>query len=197
MTKFGRKFDVRQPKKIIRIYAEGKKTEPNYLNSIKKELRLSEIDIRVHGMGDHTLPLVNRVIEDKKTEKEETEWWVVFDRDDHEDFDNSIKKASKNGINTAYSNESFELWFILHFEYLTTSNGRTSFSPKLSKHLGVKYEKEKTDVYTLIKDKESVAIRNASRLEKLHDSNRVFSPVKRDPSTTVYKLVERLRELKK
>jgi len=51
-------------------------------------------------------------------------------------------------------------------------------------------------VYSLIKDKESVAIRNAKYLEAEYEKAEVSSLIKRDPSTTVYQLVEQLRALK-
>lgn len=201
MSSFSRKPSIRKPRKVLRIYTEGTKTEPNYFNSIKDELRLSEIDIRVHGVSgfdNHTLPLVEGIIERKDKEEDgfETEWWVVFDKDDHADFNKAIELARTNGINVAYSNESFELWFILHFEFLQSSLGRDKFEAKLTKLLGRKYEKNSSDIYELIKDKEADAMRNAKKLEETHDSAKVISPGKRDPSTLVYKLVERLRALK-
>ncbi len=197
MALFSRKIATLVPKKVIRIFTEGEKTEPDYFNSIKDELRLNEIDIKVHGLGDHTMPLVEYVIERKNEEKDtDTEWWVVFDRDDHDHFNQAIQKAESESINVAYSNECFELWFILHFEFLHTSIGREKYYKKLTTLLSKKYDKKSSDTFSLIKDKEAIAIRNAKTLEKQHDSDgtNVFS--KRDPSTTVYKLVEKLQALK-
>lgn len=200
MSRFNRKENNRKPNKVIRIYTEGEKTEPDYFNSIRTELRLQEIDVRVNGCGDHTLSLVQWVL-DRKNEvegsDEETEWWVVFDKDDHTGFDEAIKFAQDNSINVAYSNECFELWFILHFEYLNTAIGRKSYNTKLTELLGKKYDKKGPNVYPLLRDKENVAIRNAKRLEKDHSDLAILSPEKRDPSTTVYLLVEKLRSLKK
>ncbi|MBU6231843.1 RloB domain-containing protein [Patescibacteria group bacterium] len=199
MSRFARKENTRKPKRVIRIYTEGKKTEPNYFNSIKDELKLTTIEIKVDGRGDHTLSLVEWVIDRKNAETDkdlETEWWVVFDRDDHDDFNKSIELALANGVQPAYSNECFELWFILHFEFLNTSIGRDKFEPKLSKLLGRKYDKSTSDIYELIKDKEASAIRNAKRLHEQHDKAGTTSHSKRDPSTHVHKLVERLRSFK-
>lgn len=198
MTRFPRKLNTQSPRKVFRVYTEGKKTEPNYFGAIKDELRLSEIDIKVHGMGDHTVSLVEWVIERKNEEDAslETEWWVVFDKDDHKDFNRAIDLAESKNIHAAYSNECFELWFILHFEFLQTSLGRNNFESKLTKLLGKKYGKNSSDIYELIKDKENDAIRNAEKLEEMHDKQGVVSQEKRDPSTAVHKLVERLRLLK-
>lgn len=197
MSTFSRKTSGRKINKVIRIFTEGEKTEPNYFGAIKTELRLSEIDIKIHGIGDHTMSLVDYVINEKKKEDDmyPTEWWVVFDKDDHSHFNQSIEKAQSNGIQVAYSNESFELWFILHYDYLDSALTREKINEKLEQKLGRKYAKS-FDIYPVIKDKESEAIRNAKNLEKMYDESSIISFEKRNPSTTVYKLVEALRNLK-
>jgi len=57
--------------------------------------------------------------------------WCVFDRDFEETeeriakgnvaFDQSIKMANENGISVAWSNDSFELWVLLHFQDIDNS----------------------------------------------------------------------------
>jgi len=198
-SRFSRKQNTQELRKVIRIYTEGAKTEPNYFNSIKDELRLNEIDIKVDGRGDHTVSLVEWVIERKEElsgTDEDTEWWVVFDKDNHSGFNQAIERAVAEGINVAYSNECFELWFILHFEFLNTAIGRTKYYEKLTELLSRKYEKNTSDIYGLLKDKEATAIKNARKLEKIHFVSGVTSYEKMDPSTSVYKLVERLRSFK-
>ena len=156
-SRFSRKQNTREPRKVIRIYTEGAKTEPNYFNSIKDELRLNEIDIKVDGRGDHTVSLVEWVIERKNElsgTDEDTEWWVVFDKDDHSGFNQAIERAKSEKIEAAYSNECFELWFILHFEFLNTAIGRNKYYEKLTGLLSKKYDKSTSDIYNLIKSNE-------------------------------------------
>lgn len=199
MSRFLRKQNNRKLNKVIYIYSEGKETERKYFEAIKGELRLPTIQIKPIGTGYNTKSLVEFVIDKKYPEEEgvETEWWVVFDEDGHKkQFDDAIALAKRNGINVAYSNECFELWFILHFGYLENDIGRVNYNKKLDILLGTKYEKNLSNMYALIKDKESGAIRNAKKLEKDHDGAGVTSHHKRTPSTTVYLLVERLRALK-
>src|ERR1035437_10683539 len=109
MSRFTRKLSTRRLKKVIRIYTEGEKTEPNYFNSIRDELRLNEIDIKVRAIRGQTLRLVQDVIKIKKDEHVDevalTDWWVVFDRDDGSKFNEAIELAGKNGIEVAYSND--------------------------------------------------------------------------------------------
>ncbi|MCC6520852.1 RloB domain-containing protein [Candidatus Nomurabacteria bacterium] len=197
-SRFSRKQNIQEPRRVIRVFTEGTKTEPNYFNSIRNELRLNEIEIKVDGLKRSTTSLVEWVIERKNElsrTDEDTEWWVVFDRDDHTGFNQAIQKAEVEGINVAYSNECFELWFILHFEFLNTAIGRTKYYEKLTELLSQKYDKSTSDIYDLIKDRESIAIRNAKNLEKMHSDAGIASCEKMDPSTSVYKLVERFRSL--
>ncbi|MDZ7878813.1 MAG: RloB family protein [Saprospiraceae bacterium] len=54
--------------------------------------------------------------------------WCVFDRDrepnDGKDtaFNDSIRTANAKGIKTAWSNDDFELWILLHFEDVDPNN---------------------------------------------------------------------------
>lgn len=198
MQRFKRKYNTINQKNIIHIFTEGEKTEPDYFNSIKDDLRLNEIDIKIYGKGDHTMSLVESVIKIKNESKNcnGDEWWVVFDRDNHLGFNQAIEIAEKNKIYAVYSNECFELWFILHFEFLNTSIGREAYYDKLTNLFGNKYDKKKSVNYEILKCKESDAIRNAKKLDKIYEDQGVTSCEKRDPSTQVYKLVERLRVLK-
>lgn len=194
-----RKRNVRRPNKVIRIYTEGEQTEPNYLNAIKSELRLFEVDIKVTGLADHTDSLVNRVIDDMDRiakSDEDTEWWVVFDKDDHPNFNKAIQLATSKGIKVAYSIECFEHWIVLHYEFLNTSTPRNKLSEKISELIGKKYEKCDKSIYDLIRPRESQAIRWAKKLEEHHDTANISSHSRRQPSTTMYKLVESLRSLK-
>lgn len=191
----GRKYEIKKERKVVYIYSEGEVTEPQYFTSIKRELRLPEVHIELIGTGFNTISLVKHVLTERGVQNDESEWWVVFDKDDHVNFNQAIQNAEASGLKVAYSNECFELWFILHFEYLQTALGGARFKDKLTGLLSAKYKKN-MDVYTLIKGRESEAIRNARNLEKMHDDNSATSKQDRVPSTTVYKLVERLRLLK-
>ncbi len=190
--------------KIVRIFTEGD-TERYYFESIRDELRLRDVSIEIIPMGTHhPKSIMASIVKEKcalSREDEEdckTEWWAVFDRDKHPGFNDVINLAKQHSdIYVAYSNVCFELWILLHFQYMEAAIGQRDYCKKLSVLLGKKYEKNDTDIYDLIKDKEPVAIKNAKKLEAMHNKNGVKSPFRRDPSTTVYRLVERLRRLKK
>lgn len=207
-NRFKRKSNIRLENKYIYIFTEGEETEPNYFESKKREIRKSTIHIEIYGKGHNTLSLVDYVLDFLSKRKillsnnsDSDECWVVFDRDSFEkyDFDNAIAKAGANGIKVAYSNESFELWFLLHFKYLTTALNRDQINEKLNEIIKKKhkidYAKNSTKMYSYIMDLENDAIRNAKNLlSKEHCGVKLCSD--KNPSTTVHLLVESLNNLK-
>ena len=188
-----RKTAFRQQKKSLLIVCEGQKTEPNYFRSFC----ISSLKVEVVGTGRNTGSLVDYTI-DLKEKEDYDQIWCVFDKDSFEDnqFNDAVNKAEKNKFRVAYSNESFELWYILHFEYLHSAIPRTGYISKLSHLLGRRYVKRDKDMYDLLLDKQRTAIRNSERLLDSYASQSV--PSSRNPSTTVHLLVRELnRHMKK
>jgi hypothetical protein len=185
------------------IYCEGVNTEPEYFNSFPVMPEAQAI-----GLSRSGLSLVEKVIElmEKQKEKDpDQQVWVVFDRDirysdgkkGDADFNKAIKLAHEKGIKCAYSNDCFELWFILHREYQQSALNRTQYYEKLSKWLNFNYEKLgkgkdfAKSLYAKFEPQLETAIRNAEKLHKSHSNNEYHQ---QNPCTTVYKLVEELRK---
>lgn len=205
--RFKRSTHRRKQYSFIYIFTEGERTEPIYFESKKKEIRRNDVKIEIKGKGYNTTSLVDFTLDFIKKENIDLrmdECWVVFDKDDfNKDFDNAINKAEKNGLEVAYSNEAFELWFLLHFNFMSSAIGRKDYNRKLTENFrklteDKKYKYDKVEsVYPLIKiikNKESDAIRNAKKLLEQHKKEKSF--LKKNPSTTVYLLVEKLNNLK-
>jgi hypothetical protein len=125
--------------------------------------------------------------------------WVVFDRDSFpaDDFDNAITKAQNDNIKTAWSNEAFELWYVLHFEYRTTAMPRAEYQYKLSTCMGRRYAKNASDMHQVLASmgSQASAIKWAQRLHKEATDAHV-TPANANPCTTVYQLVEVLNAFK-
>lgn len=127
----------------------------------------------------------------KSTRYNNIETWIVIDKD-HFDIDNVITKALKQKIKVAYSNVCFEVWYALHFQYTTAQNNAKQWERLCKKYLKVpSYSKtknynEKLTMYT------QTAIANAKRLENFHSAQDL--PSKKNPYTSVYKLVDFLLE---
>lgn len=58
--------------------------------------------------------------------------WVVFDKDDFDDFDKAIQTANSKGYQVAWSNQSFEYWIYLHFYYSNAALHRNQWIKKLN-----------------------------------------------------------------
>ncbi len=180
-----RKVDTREVRQRFLIVCEGEKTEPNYFRSFRVPKNVAEID--VHGLGENPSKLVQSAKELKEQEDYD-QVWCVFDRDSWtvEDFNNAIKNANAQGFKVAYSNEAFELWYVLHFEFLNTGIPRSDYLRKLTSLLSRTYQKNSETIYDELFEKQSIAIRNAENLLKQYDPH---NPVRDNPSTTVHLLV--------
>lgn len=199
-------FHYRQRKSIplrnirdtILIVCEGEQTEPNYFNAFSEDNNL-KIDIEIEGTGYNTDSLVKKAIrlkeERENTNKPYIEVWCVFDRDDFKkvNFNNAFELAKQNGIKIAYSIECFELWYLLHFKYMKSAISRRQYISNLNKLMTTGYTKNNPKTYYLLKDKQSTAIKYAKRLLNEYYTEKLYD---RNPSTTVFKLVERLNEFK-
>ena len=183
-----RKLETKEPKERFLIVCEGSKTEPNYFRSF----RVPRDVVEVHGLGEYPSTLVRSATDLKNKDGDDYDQiWCVFDRDSWtlENFNNARSSATSQGFRVAYSNEAFELWYILHFEYLNTGIPRKDYIRKLSLLLGKKYEKNSETIYDELLDKQPTAIRNAKKLLTEYDPH---VPAKDNPSTTVHLLVQEL-----
>lgn len=195
-----RKVNIRTVNLIILIVCEGEKTEPNYFKSITKTKYTDVMKVDVEGEGRNTVSLVKKAIEIRdKSIKTYDRVWAVFDKDSFADFNDAINLAKKNKIQSAWSNESFELWYCLHLNYLDNAVSRSQYIDILEKEIQkrtnnkeYRYMKNDPNMYSLLKGigSENQAIKNAKKLEASFDGDSNFES--HNPCTMVYKLVEEL-----
>jgi len=185
-----RKVDTREVRQRFLIVCEGEKTEPNYFRNFRVPKNVAEIDVQ--GLGENPSKLVQSAKELKKQEDYD-QVWCVFDRDSWtvEDFNNAIINCNAQGFKVAYSNEAFELWYVLHFEFLNTGIPRSDYRQKLTSLLGREYQKNSETIYDELFEKQSIAIRYAENLLRQYDPH---NPVRDNPSTTVHLLVQELNK---
>lgn len=131
-----------------------------------------------------------------------TQIWCVFDKDDFnaDDFDNAINRAKGHPfLRAAWSNEAFELWYVLHFQYLDAAPGyaagpaRAYYKARLTKLLRplgrTKYEKNDPTLYVLLGPQRlQTAMGYARRLQAFHPIGTPFHQCLL--ATTVHELVE-------
>ena len=170
------------------IVCEGKKTEPNYFNGLKKKINEkygNKVDvlipnIEVKGTGKNTTDLVKYTQKYVNySSKVYGQVWVVFDKDDYND--EQFNKAIENcDYNACWSNPNFELWLLAHLKTVTRKTNLTkNFND--------------TDIFEKVTKDGKIhnAIRNCEYMESL---NKLEKASERNPMTKVYKIVDGLKE---
>jgi hypothetical protein len=125
---------------------------------------------------------------------------VVFDKDDFKksDFNEAIRKAEELGYIVAWSNESFELWFLLHFIYIDCAIKRSEYIKKLKEIIEKEsknkytYEKNSEDNFNIIMQYGSLkeAVSRSNKLLDIHKHETSFA--NKNPATNVVEIVETL-----
>lgn len=207
-----RKHGYKNPKaNSFLIVTEGERTEPLYFRGMMKLIKekvggnievveAPVIDIYGEGCGTGRLiGAAERIVKRAKIIYQNV--WVVFDKDDFEDFDQAIKMGIEKGYKVAWSNQSFEYWLFLHFHYSDSALCREKWTEKLDEifsmyRLGAgKYQKNYEDIYHMVDiyDGVNTAVKNAKRrMAGYEESGK--KPSEYDPGTNVYKLVEELKK---
>lgn len=207
-----RNYGYRQPRaNSFLIVTEGERTEPLYFKEMQMRIKNKmggSIDIyempiiEISGEGCSTTSLIEKA--DELVSKARLIYqnvWIVFDKDDFSDFDSAIKEGENRGYHIAWSNQSFEYWLFLHFEYSDSALHRNEWNDKLTglfKKYGLgkeEYHKNNERIYQMVDSYGGVnlAIKNAKRrMSGFNQSN--CKPSEYDPGTTVHLLIEDLKK---
>jgi 5S rRNA maturation endonuclease (ribonuclease M5) len=200
------KIETEATNRTILIVCEGQ-TEELYFKSFP----VVSLRVEAMGIGQSKLKLVETTAQLRKKEKYE-EVWCVFDMDYKvdesnckSDFDNAIAKAIQLKMKVAYSNDTFELWFYLHYEYTNQHNHRTFYYEQLGNFWEMNYEKDgKRQKFAyqnynrLIEDPKSNQQQAIERAKKLYKDKNYLPFHQQNPVTKVFELVELLnKNLKK
>lgn len=205
-AKAARKRKVATRDKIVRflIVCEGERTEPNYFKELVKD-RYSEVrSEEIVGEGRSTCALVKRTEEirdmlERQRQLKFDRVWVVFDKDDFNDFNEAIVLAESKGYGAAWSNEAFELWYLLHFVYLDSAISRADYIKKLENEIrkadgcgDFRYRKNAPGIYRLLQriGNESQAKLRAAKLRAMFADTPDYKS--HMPCTCVDLLVEEL-----
>lgn len=191
-----KKRRIRRVRRIL-ILCEDTKSSRDYLDRFPHDKDQVEIDCIGTGMNTDSL-MENAIDRAKKARDEGAPYervWVVFDKDDFppKNFNRAFDLArAHNEITPCWSNECFEIWYLLHFHYRDTAIGRNDLWPEISDLLKEKYDKADDTLHSKLDEKLETALKNA---KKLAFQNRVIGDSRRNPSTRVHELVEALRKL--
>jgi len=223
-TKSKSKFKVPD----IIISCEDAVSAPAYFKKIidtliiNKQITQDSFVVVPHDGGTQPSKVLDRLkkYSDKngKTYRNFQHKWIVIDRDvvrvnggghTKEDFNNAIINAKRLNVEVAYSNDSFELWYLLHFDYIPTPFLRDEINKKLVKKLkekepykfsqlnknNIKQENYTKHIFDELLELQENAIKNARKLLESYSAE--HNPESANPSTTVHQLIEILNSLNK
>ncbi len=227
---FQRKINDKITVPDIIIACEDSVSSPTYFQKIidkliddKKITQDSFIIVPHSGKTHPTGVLENLKNYSDKNNKKYTDFehkWIVIDRDIErtnggghtaEDFNNALRNAKRKrkdlNIEVAYSNDSFELWYLLHFNYRDTAISRDDIIKKVIEELkkiepykfaklnknNIKENNYTKMIFETLLDKQETAIINAKNL--LISYGNSHNPEQNNPSTRVHILVEILNKL--
>lgn len=189
------------------IVTEGTKTEPKYFNEVAELINRKyrgRIVIKIEGEGKSTLALLEaaKSYASQRIVNPYKHVWLIYDKDDFppESFNKTETECnrisnSRTIFHALWSNQCIELWFLLHFIYFDSDIIRDEYYDKLSEHIqkidGSKYEKNRDDIYTILKPYQGTAIRNAKKLICTYYEN--TTPSKMSPATKVFEIFEKLQ----
>ena len=227
---FMRTINNRYKRGNIIIACEDSVSSPAYfkimIDQLIKEKKITPDSIVIVAHDGATHP--TGVLDNLKNYKDESGRkysdfdykWIVIDRDIEkvngaghttEDFNNALKntkhRINKFHIDIAYANDSFELWYLLHFEYRNTAILRDEIILQVIKRLkeidrhkfakstkdNIKQENYTKLIFETLKPLQNVAVQNAKKLLASHGEG--HNPESDNPSTTIHSLVILLNSL--
>jgi RloB-like protein len=211
-TNWKRTQAVRNKRKYYLVVCEGSETEPNYFEAFKNDLPKAVLDVyefKIEGTGFNTLSLVAEAERIKTNLQKQTmrpvdKIWIVFDRDSFapQDFNAAIERCNQTkNMEAAWSNEAFELWYLLHFHFYNTAMSRKQYQQLIEENLrpflgnDYKYEKNSKNMYAVLKEYGNIeqAIEFAKRLEDNFKGRADYA--NHNPCTLIWKLVDEVRKL--
>lgn len=133
----------KQAKKVFYIITEGE-TEKRYILKFKQMFRCSAVNIeKINPCGKQ---IINRAIsywKGKRIYDKELKG-IIIDKDalTEAEFNGILNDATSKGIKVFFSNCTFEVWLLAHFEPITRRILSTvTLKEKLSRYLSQEYKK--------------------------------------------------------
>lgn len=182
------------------IVTDTKETEQNYMyglrDSIPKELQ-GKLVIKV--TRTKTKNLVEEAMNLASLNPQYGEPWIIFDRDQIQNFDEIIYKAETNGINVGRTNPCIEEWFSAYFGTMPTYNDSATCCEKFGQAFETvshqKYVKSDPLIYEKLNrfGDEKKAIKISKKKLKDHKANGMGKPSAMCPASTIHILVEEIK----
>jgi len=205
---YKRKSKKVRPNPFFIIVCEGKISEVDYFKSFPYYSKIGSTTISgqyflhqpvyIEGSaGQHAqvVRAAEKVFKEKKkayVDIRPEEVWCVFDCDKNiAELSKAVKLAEAKKFKPIYSIQCFELWYLLHFQYLSTAIEKEHYDKKIGKALGISYAHGTTGMYQRLLPYQETALMHAKALwEQKKKDNLLFE----DPVTNVQELVLALND---
>lgn len=195
---------ARPPYQRVLIVCEGEKTEPLYLDDIRKSNRIPTAHIAIsHGGVTEPRQIVNFAEAEFRSNRAFDHVFAVFDRDEHRTYIDALDRAAalsgtlKNdeGVRVPFtavpSVPCFEVWLLLHFEEVHAFWHRADVYRKVRDYIPG-YDKGSIGVYRQTEARLPDASQRAERLR-----GRFEPRPGQDPYTAMDTLVGRLSAIRR
>lgn len=204
----GRSIDTREIAIRFLIISEDTKSSTDYFKALIKEVQAacsgSEVvgiakNSMVKGCGMSTTSLLKEAKKIRDSELTSFDrCWLVFDKDDFKYFNKAIREATDAGFDVAWSNESFELWYLLHFRYQNTAIPRDKCTTALESEIqkckpSFKYDKGSSTMHSILAEygNREQAIKYAEKLRNTYQDTDYSS---HNPCTHVDRLIREITD---
>ena len=190
----------------FRIFCEGEKTEPYYINGyVSHNYSDKKNIILVEDTNKNTpVQLVEAAVKSKAEGIKCDVYWVVFDREAVTKYPHKLHAkakalAKRHNIEIAFSNVCFEFWLLLHFQYTAACYEscddllRKSNLKSFLKGSGIQdYDKGYAFLFDALKGNVEDAIRHSTLVKKNALETAGYgktSPWHLNPYTDVHELI--------
>ena len=188
-------------KRAILIVCEGRETERNYFDRMKREgFAREHLAVTVkRGKGGSREQIAQSAVDFKNGAAETfDEVWCVMDAEkaaDRDSCERALKTLQDNAVEPCLSNPAFEVWLLSHFQkttrvYLDCDAVIRDLDPKWKSHFDRDYDKAEPEIFRLVSPLTATAIVNARWSREEYNAGRPI--LDSNPATDIYRIVERL-----
>ena len=183
------------------IVTDTEETEYNYLTGLRRALPSDlqrKLTIKVIRKIQ-TKHLLEKALRVKSDSAQYAELWIVFDKDEVNDYDRIIEDAHRKGIRVGWSNPCIEIWFHAYLGEMPYSQNPDicceQFNNVFLRITGRRYEKSDSKIYETLCQigDETKAVELAKRIYHDHRDNGNCRPSDMNPATTLYALIDEIR----
>ncbi|MED4699634.1 RloB family protein [Lysinibacillus capsici] len=197
-----RKSKNLQEKDKIVIFCEGY-TEVHYFNMLKRKYRGGNVHVEPHkSKRTNAYGVVHSAINSPHISGAK-KVYAIFDKDRNtiQELTNALNAANQNGIDVGYSNISFDLWVLMHFEKVDSYKTQPNIIQKLNKHFKcTSYEddmKNNAKIGDYLSDKVNNAISNSLDSPHLNQTGNLINFLSKNPFHNIHNVVEDIFKISK